>query len=227
MTREELASRIDLAVLSPLATRADVVLAAKRARAYPFASLCVPPCSVSAAAALLAGSLVKASTVVGFPLGYDASKTKAMAAETAAEHGAAEVDMVMNQGLFHGGDYGLVEEDIAAVVRAVPGTVVKVIIECAYLDDEQKALAAKIAVAAGAHFVKTSTGFGPGGAAAGDVRIIAGAAAGRAGVKAAGGIKTLGQALEMIEAGATRIGTSSGVEIVEALDGAGPRGGRP
>jgi len=226
MTREELASMIDLAVLSPLATRADVARAAKRARAWPFASLCVPPCLVAAAAGLLAESPVKVSTVVGFPLGYDATDIKARGAEKAIEDGAAEVDMVMNQGLFHGGDYGLVEEDIAAVVRAVPGAVVKVIIECAFLDDGAKARAAKIAMAAGAHFIKTSTGFGPGGAAAQDVRLLAGVAAGRAGVKAAGGIKTLGQALEMIEAGATRIGTSSGVEIVEAL-GAGPEGGQP
>jgi len=226
MTREELASMIDLAVLSPLATRADVTRAAQRARAWPFASLCVPPCLVAAAAGLLEESPVKVSTVVGFPHGYDATEVKAWGAEKAAGQGAAEVDMVMNQGAFHGGDYGLVEEDIASVVRAVPGAVVKVIIECAWLDDEAKARAAEIVIAAGAHFIKTSTGFGPGGAVAEDVRLLAGVAAGRAGVKAAGGIKTLWQALAMIEAGATRIGTSSGVEIVEAL-GAEPGGKQP
>ncbi len=217
MTREDLAAMIDLAVLSPLAGRRDVEAAARGALSLPFATLCVPPCHVSLATALLGGSPAKVSTVVGFPLGYESTGVKAMAAGRAVADGASELDMVMNQGAFQVGEYGLVEDDIRAVVEAAPGITVKVIIECCYLDNGQKARAVEIIAGAGASFVKTSTGFGPSGATVEDVRLLTRLAAGRLGVKAAGGIRTIDDAMAMIGAGATRLGTSRGVEIVEDL----------
>jgi len=217
MTIEELASSIDLAALSPITCGKDVEELARRALAYPFATLCVPPSHVALAAGLLEDSPIKVSTVIGFPLGYDITCVKALAAVKAVEDGAEELDMVMNQGAFHGGEFVLVEDEIRAVVEAAGGRAVKVIIECCYLNETRKARAVDIIVRAGAHFVKTSTGFGPGGATVEDVRILSRLSTGRISVKAAGGIKTLEDAMAMLRAGATRIGTSSGVEIVEAL----------
>ncbi|MFQ5480152.1 MAG: deoxyribose-phosphate aldolase [Thermodesulfobacteriota bacterium] len=217
MTIEELANRIDLTILNPLATKTDVEVLARKALAYPFASLCLPPCHAGLAARLLAGSPIKVCTVVGFPLGYEAAEIKVLAARKAVDEGAQEIDMVMNQSAFHGGEYGPVEDEIANLVSAVPEALVKVIIETCYLDEAQKARAAEIIIRAGARFIKTSTGFGKDGAIVEDVRLLSRLASGRAGVKAAGGIKTLQDALAMIEAGAERIGTSSGIEILEAL----------
>ena len=217
MNAAELASIIDLALLSPLVWRPDVQGMARRMSSLPFAALCVPPSLVAYAARLLRGSGVGVCTVIGFPLGYEDPRLKAEGARRAVEDGAAELDMVMNQGAFHAGEYSLVEDEIAAVVRAGGGVPVKVIIECSRLGREEKLRALEIVVSAGAGFVKTSTGFGPGGATVEDVRLLSRAARGRVGVKAAGGIRTAGEALAMVEAGATRIGTSRGVEIVEAL----------
>jgi len=217
MTREELAGKIDLTILNPLAGRTNIEELADRAMAYPFATLCVPPCHVGLTARLLIKTPIKVSTVAGFPLGYDRTDVKIMTALKAVEDGAVEVDMVMNQSAFHGGGYTYVEDEISALVRAIPEARVKVIIETCYLDDKQKARALEIIINAGAHFIKTSTGFGKAGAAVADVRFLSRLARGRAGVKAAGGIKTLEDALAMLKAGATRLGTSSGMEIVEAL----------
>jgi len=217
MTREELAGKIDLTILSPLAGRTNIEELADRAVVYPFATLCVPPCHVGLAARLLIKTPIKVSTVAGFPLGYDRTDVKIMSALKAVEDGAAEVDMVMNQSAFHGGEYASVEDEISALVSAIPDTRVKVIIETCYLDDKQKARALEIIINAGAHFIKTSTGFGKAGAAVADVRLLSRLAGGRAGVKAAGGIKTLEEAMTMLKAGATRLGTSSGMEIVGAL----------
>jgi len=217
MRISELAGKIDLTILSPLATEADVKGLAEKAMAYPFATLCLPPCHVALGAGLLKDSTIKVSTVAGFPLGYERTEIKCAGAVRAFEDGAVEIDMVMNQGAFHDAELALVEDDIASLVSAVPGALVKVIIETCYLDDRQKASAIEIILKAGAHFVKTSTGFGPAGAEVEDVRLLSKLAGKKIGVKAAGGIKTLEQAMAMIKAGADRLGTSSGVEIIEAL----------
>jgi len=217
MTRDELAGYIDLTILNPLAKKTDVEELANKAIAYPFASLCVPPCHVAGTANILKNSRIKVSTVVGFPLGHERTDVKVLAALRAAEDGAAEVDMVMNQSAFHGKEFTCVEDEIASVVEALPGTIIKVIIETCCLDDGQKAKAVDIIINAGGHFVKTSTGFGPSGATVEDVRLLSRLARDRIGVKAAGGIKTLDQTMAMLKAGADRIGTSSGMEIVEAL----------
>ncbi len=217
MTISELAGKIDLTILNPLATKADVTRLAEKAAAYPFATLCLPPCHVALGAGLLENSAIKVSTVAGFPLGYEKTEVKCAGAVKAFEDGAVEVDMVMNQGAFQGAEFALVENDIASVVSAVPGALVKVIIETCYLDDRQKASALEIILRAGAAFVKTSTGFGGGGADVEDVRLLSKLAEKKIGVKAAGGIKTLGQAMAMLKAGATRLGTSNGIEIVETI----------
>ncbi len=220
----ELARKIDLAALSPTTTRKEAETLAVRARSHAFATLCVPPCLVSSVSRLLDGYPTGVSTVIGFPLGYEMTEVKVTAARRAVDDGAVEVDMVMNQCAFHGGEFAFVQDDISAVVEALPGTPVKVIIECCYLDEGQKVVAAEIVVRAGAEYVKTSTGFGPGGASEEDVRLLSGVLGGRAGIKAAGGIKTLGQALAMIGAGAARVGTSSGMEIVEAMESGDGKG---
>ncbi len=217
MTREALARKIDLTILSPLAAGADVEALAKKALAYSFATLCVPPCHVPLAARCLEKSPIKVSTVVGFPLGYEAAEIKVLAARKAVDEGAQEVDMVMNHSAFHGGEFALVEDEIAAVVTAIPEAIVKVIIETSYLNEAQKTRAVEIIIKAGARFIKTSTGFAPDGAAVEDIRLLSQLAAGRAGIKASGGIKTLPQTLAMLRAGAGRIGTSSGIEIVKAI----------
>jgi len=219
MTEKELAKKIDLTILSPLATKADIKELAHRALVYPFATLCLPPSHVALAAKLLNHSPIKVSTVIGFPLGYETREVKITAAKRAVEDGASEVDVVMNQSAFHGGEYALVEDDISAIVSALPSTVVKVIIEACYLNEQQKADALEIIIKAGAHYIKTSTGFGKSGATVEDVRLLVRLAAGKVGVKAAGGIKTLREALTMIDAGAERLGTSGGIEIIEALKG--------
>ncbi|MFQ5354574.1 MAG: deoxyribose-phosphate aldolase [Thermodesulfobacteriota bacterium] len=217
MTIEELANKIDLTILNPLATAADVERLAKKALVYPFAGLCVAPCHALLAAKLLKDSPIKVSTVAGFPLGFETTEEKVLAVRRAFGDGAAEVDMVMNQSAFHGGEYTLVEDEIRAVVSAVPGALVKVIIETCYLTGEQKARAVEIIIKAKARFIKTSTGFAGEGALVEDVRLLTELAANRAGVKASGGIKTLAHAMAMLKAGAERLGTSSGIEIVEAF----------
>jgi len=217
MTSDELARKIDLTILNPLAGKADVEHLADKALAYPFATLCLPPCHVALAARLLEGTSIKVSTVAGFPLGYERTDVKVLAAQRAVEDGAREVDMVMNQSAFHGGEYDFVEDEISAFVSAIPGVVVKVIIEACYLDGGQKARAVEIIIRAGACFIKTSTGFADAGATVDDVRLLSRLSAGRVGIKAAGGIKTLDQAMAMINAGAERLGTSGGIEIVAAL----------
>jgi len=217
MTRAELARKIDLTLLNPVAGKTAFEKLADDALAYPFATLCIPPCHVRLAAKLLSGTPVKISTVAGFPLGYEEREVKILTAKKAVMDGALEVDMVMNQSAFHEGEFAYVEDEISAIVSAIPGIIVKVIIETCYLDEGQKAKAVEIILRAGAHFVKTSTGFGKAGATAADVKLLSKLAGKRAGIKASGGIKNLEQAMTMLKAGATRLGTSSGIEIVEAL----------
>jgi deoxyribose-phosphate aldolase len=172
---------------------------------------------VEAARRALDGSKVKVCTVIGFPLGSTFTGAKVAEAREAESMGAHELDMVMNIGAAKSGEWEAVERDISEVVAAAPGLVHKVIIEACYLTREEKTRAVGAAISAGAGFVKTSTGMGSGGATVEDVRLMKEIAGGRAGIKAAGGIKTLAHVREMLAAGATRIGTSSGVSIMEEL----------
>ncbi|GAB4389224.1 MAG: deoxyribose-phosphate aldolase [Thermodesulfovibrionales bacterium] len=216
---KDIAGLIDHSLLRADASPEDIGRLCREAVRFGFHSVCVNPCHVERAAAALASSQVRVATVIGFPLGATFTGAKVYEAMGAALMGAHEIDMVMNIGAAKAGDWGLVERDISDVLAATTGLVRKVIIEACYLRDDEKRRAVEAALRAGADFIKTSTGFGPGGATVHDVRLIREAVGGRAGIKAAGGIKTLGQALEMVEAGATRIGTSSGPSIVEEARG--------
>jgi deoxyribose-phosphate aldolase len=212
----EIEKLIDSTLLRPEATESEIVSLCEEARAYGFASVCTNSCYAEAVTRTLAGSGVKTCVVVGFPLGAASTEAKVCEARYAIEAGAEEVDMVMNAGALEGGDLRRVEDDITAVVDECGGkALVKVILECCLLTDDQKAKACEIAVAAGADFVKTSTGFGSGGATVHDVKLMKDAVAGRARVKASGGIRDLAAAMEMIEAGADRLGTSNGAAIVD------------
>jgi deoxyribose-phosphate aldolase len=191
-----------------------------------FASLCVMPALVPAAAGMLAGSRTRVCTVVAFPLGYALTVSKADEARRVVDAGADEVDMVIAVGAVLERDFATVERDVAAVAEAVEdesaGTaLLKVILETAYLTPELVGLASEASVRGGAHFVKTSTGFGPRGASVEDVRTMRAAVGPDVGVKAAGGIRDLATALAMVEAGASRIGTSAGLEILSELTAAG------
>jgi deoxyribose-phosphate aldolase len=213
-----IASLIDHTILKPEATRADLLKVCREARQYHFASVCVNPYWVPLVRAELAGSPVKICTVVGFPLG--ATSTEAKVAETtiALRDGAQEIDMVINIGALRSGDHEAVKSDIRQVVRVTheAKAIVKVILETALLDDNQKAIACTLSKLAGADFVKTSTGFGPSGATAHDVALMRGVVGPEMGIKAAGGIRTLADLQAMTAAGATRIGASASVKIVEA-----------
>jgi len=216
-----IAELIDHTLLKPEATADDIRRICDEARTHGFASVCVNPYWVPLVAEELAGSKVKACAVVGFPLGANASAIKAAETLSAVEAGAREIDMVINIGELRAGDDGAVSMDIRAVVAAAHsgGAIVKVIIEAALLDDEQKIAACQLAKEAGADFVKTSTGFGPGGATVHDVELMRRTVGPEMGVKASGGIRTLEDLNAMVAAGANRIGTSSGVKIVEAARG--------
>jgi deoxyribose-phosphate aldolase len=213
-----IASLIDHTILKPEATRDDLVKVCREARQYHFASVCVNPYWVPLVRAELAGSPVRICTVVGFPLG--ATSTEAKVAETgvALRDGAQEIDMVINIGALRSGDHEAVKSDIRQVVRSAheAKAIVKVILETALLDDNQKAIACTLSKLAGADFVKTSTGFGPSGATAHDVALMRSVVGPEMGIKAAGGIRTLADLQAMTAAGATRIGASASVKIVEA-----------
>ncbi|MFQ5736875.1 MAG: deoxyribose-phosphate aldolase [Thermodesulfobacteriota bacterium] len=217
MDTRKLARAIDSTLLRADATVEDMERLAVEAAKWGFAAVCVPPSHIGLCLRLLEGTGVRVATVAGFPLGYQAPGVKLIEALKAFGEGATEIDMVMNVSLFKSGMRSLAADEIRSVVEAIPDAVVKVIIEAALLTDAEKADACEMAVSAGAHFVKTSTGFGPGGASVQDVRLLHGAARGRVKVKAAGGIRTLGQTLAMIEAGAARVGTSSAGKIMEEL----------
>jgi deoxyribose-phosphate aldolase len=212
------AALIDHTLLRPDATRDDIVKICREAREYNFASVCINPYWVPLAAAELAGSQVKVCTVVGFPLGATSTEAKVAETEAALRVGAQEIDMVQNIGALRSGDHDAVKSDIAAVVEVAhrAGAIVKVILETALLDDNQKMKASILAKLAGADFVKTSTGFGPSGATTHDVELMRRAVGPEMGVKASGGIRTLDDLKKMVAAGATRIGASASVKIVEA-----------
>ena len=215
MTKAQIASMIDHTLLKATATPEQIAALCDTAKALHTASVCVNPCHVALAARLLKDSGVKVCTVIGFPLGANTTAVKAFETKDAIANGADEVDMVINIGALKSGDLGLLESDIRGVVEAAAGTLVKVIIECCYLTDEEKALACKACVNAGADYVKTSTGFGTGGATVADVRLMKACVGDAVLVKAAGGIRTASQALAFIEAGASRIGTSNGARLVD------------
>ena len=218
MNRDALARIIDHSVLKPEATDADIRAGADIVRAWRIGFYCVQPCWVRAAAAALAGIDARVVAVAGFPHGCDRGDVKARAAELAVADGASEIDMVMNFGALRSGHATVVAAEIEAVVRAVPGIPVKVILETATLADAEKSLASRLARDAGAAFVKTSTGFHPaGGATIADVRLLREAVGAALGVKASGGIRTLEDALAMLEAGASRIGVSASAAILGAL----------
>ena len=218
MKREEMARLLDHSVLKPEAPEADVRAGAELVRGWPGGFYCVQPSWVSLAARMLAGTPVGVISVVGFPHGCDRTEVKAHAAQVAVAEGAAEIDMVLNLGLLKSGRAAEAGRDAGEVVRAVAGTPVKVILETAALTPEEIALACRLCVEAGAAFVKTSTGFHPAGGATVDaVRLMREVVGPGIGVKASGGIRSLDDAMRMIEAGANRIGTSASAAILAAL----------
>lgn len=209
-----LASQIDHTLLKPNATHDEIHKICEEAKTYGFATVCVNSSHVRRAAELLKGSSVKPIAVVGFPLGAASIAAKTFEATEAIAAGALEIDMVLNIGALVSRDYGTVLEDIQQVVQASRPYPVKVILETAMLNEEQKIIACALSKAAGAAFVKTSTGFGPGGATTEDIALMRRVVGPEMGVKASGGIRTREDALRMLAAGATRIGASSSVAIV-------------
>ncbi|WP_394119778.1 deoxyribose-phosphate aldolase [Planococcus donghaensis] len=213
-----IASYIDHTLLKPESTESQVVQLCKEAAEFKFASVCVNPTWVETAAAELAGSGVKVCTVIGFPLGASTPETKAFETTDAISKGAGEIDMVLNVGALKSGNTDHVKKDIEAVVNAAKGkAIVKVILETCLLTDDEKAIASRLSKEAGADFVKTSTGFSTGGATVEDVKLMRRTVGPDLGVKASGGIRSLEDVEAMIEAGATRIGASSGVKIMQGL----------
>jgi len=215
MRVEEVLRRIDHTQLKPMASKSDIVKLCDEAKRYGFYAVCVNPYYVPLASKLLSGTDIKISSVVGFPLGATFTEIKAAEAERSIRLGASEIDMVMNISAFKSGDLEYVKRDIREVRERIGDAILKVIIECCYLTDDEKILAAKICEEEGADYVKTSTGFGPGGAKLEDVRLLRKTLSPKVKIKAAGGIRTFEQAVKFIEAGADRIGTSSGVKIAE------------
>jgi deoxyribose-phosphate aldolase len=215
MTTTNIAAMIDHTLLKPEATRQQIESLCQEAKEYKFASVCVNPTWVSTAKELLQDSGVMVCTVIGFPLGATTSETKAFETKNAIEHGAEEVDMVINIGALKDHNDKLVEEDIRAVVEAAKGKAhTKVIIETSLLSEEEKIRACELSVKAGADFVKTSTGFSTGGATAEDIALMRRTVGPELGVKASGGVRSTEDVQKMIEAGATRIGASSSIAIV-------------
>lgn len=215
MTSTNIASMIDHTLLKPEATRQQIESLCQEAKEYKFASVCVNPTWVSTSKELLQGSGVMVCTVIGFPLGATTSETKAFETKNAIEHGAEEVDMVINIGALKDHNDELVEKDIRAVVEAAKGKAhTKVIIETSLLSKEEKIRACELSVKAGADFVKTSTGFSTGGATAEDIALMRKTVGPELGVKASGGVRSTEDVQKLIEAGATRIGASSSIAIV-------------
>lgn len=211
----DLPSLLDHTVLRPEATRADVRRLCEEARRLEVGVIFVPTCFLEEAVLDVAGTSIRVGAPIGFPLGWQTTATKVAEAEDACVKGARELDMVLNVARLKSGDIDAVREDIAAVVRATPGAGHKVILETCLLTREEKLAACALAVEAGADYVKTSTGFGTSGATVEDVRLMKAAVAGRAKVKASGGIRDFATCLALLDAGADRIGTSATVKIVE------------
>ena len=230
MRVREFAKTVDHTLLKPTSTEGDVRKLCEEAARFHFAAVCILPCHVRLAAKTLRGTDVKVATVVSFPFGADTTGVKAAAVRDAIVGGASEIDVVMNISKFLSGEFSYVAEELASLngeVSAVAmnnglnDVVLKVIIEAGYLTDEMKRLAVQIVASSGADFVKTSTGFGPGGAVVEDVSLLREEAPEGLSVKASGGIRTLEDAIEMLNAGASRIGTSGSVAIMEEAENGG------
>jgi len=219
-TAGSLSNLIDHTILKPEATQDEIARICQEAREHGFASVCVNPTHATLCAYLLRGSEVQVCTVVGFPLGATSPEAKAFETQKAIHDGATEVDMVINVGALKSRDYELVEHDIAGIASVChgAGAILKVIIEAGLLTDEEKVAACRLAKVAKADFVKTSTGFGPGGATSKDVALMRQVVGKTMGVKASGGIKTRSDAERLIEAGANRLGTSASVKIIQNND---------
>lgn len=215
MRRAQLARMIDHTLLRADATQSEIAELCRQAADHSFAGVAINPAWTRFCAQRLAGTSVAINPTVGFPLGANTAQTKVAEARDALKNGATELDMVINVGALRSGFDAYVEQEIAAVVRAAGKVPVKVIIETSYLADEQKVAVCEMAVRAGAAFVKTSTGFARTGATVEDVALMRRTVGNRIGVKAAGGIRTYGDAMAMIGAGATRLGTSAGIAILE------------
>lgn len=212
--RTHLAKHIDHTLLKSDATSADIIQLCQEAQLHRFMAVCIMPQHVELAAQYLRDSEVRLATVVGFPLGAHCSVAKAFETEQAMRHGADEIDMVMSVGSLKEGQDEYVLRDIQAVVQAAEHGVVKVILETSLLTEVEIVRGCEIAMEAGAHFVKTSTGFGPGGAATDHVQLMRRVVGSGMGVKASGGIRTKEQAFVMLDAGANRLGTSAGIQLV-------------
>lgn len=230
MRVREFAKTVDHTLLKPTSTEAEILKLCEEAARYHFAAVCVLPCHVRLAARTLRGSDVKVATVVSFPFGADTTVVKAASVRDAIVGGASEIDVVMNISKFLSGEFSYVAEELASLngeVSAVAmnnglnDAVLKVIIEAGYLTDEMKRLAVQIVASSGADFVKTSTGFGPSGATPEDVSLLREEAPEGLSVKASGGIRTLEDAIEMLNAGASRLGTSGSVAIMEEAENGG------
>ncbi|MGE7623302.1 deoxyribose-phosphate aldolase [Viridibacillus sp. NPDC096237] len=208
---------IDHTLLKPEATKEQIATLCQEAKKYDFASVCVNPTWVAEAAKHLEGAKSVVCTVIGFPLGAQTSATKAFETKDAIANGASEIDMVINIGALKSGQLDVVKSDIKAVVDAANGTLVKVIIETCLLTEEEKVVACQLSKEVGADFVKTSTGFSTGGATAADIALMRKTVGPEMGVKASGGVRSLEDLETMVEAGATRIGASSGVKIMNGL----------
>jgi len=218
MNRKEVARLLDHSLLKPESTEKDILAQVEVVRRWTIGFFCVQPSYVSLATGALRDSGALVVSVVGFPHGCDRSTVKAHAAELAVRDGAAEVDMVMNVGRLKSGRNQAVADEVAQVVRAIPGVPVKIILETCLLTDEEKVMACRMVRDSGAPFVKTSTGFHPaGGATLADVRLLRATVGPDFGVKAAGGIRTLAHAQGMLEAGANRLGTSASAAILADL----------
>lgn len=231
---DDIAKYIDHTLLKPSATEADIERLCEEALKFGFYSVCVNGVWVAYCREKLAGSDVKVAAVAGFPLGANDMRVKAFEAAAAAEDGATEIDMVLSIGHVIEGRFGVVNNDIARVVRAVEGqAIVKVIFETSMLDEQQIAEACRVSEAAGAHYVKTSTGFGGGGATEAHIKLMRANVSPTIGVKASGGIRDKAAALTMLKAGANRLGTSAGAAIVSGImppagsPGAAPNGATP
>jgi deoxyribose-phosphate aldolase len=211
---QEVASIIDQTLLQPTASQGQVQRFCEAAAALRFAAVCIAPCWVHLAAKIVKPSEVRVCTVAGFPLGFETTELKVTAMLTALDGGAEEIDYVVNLGAVKGGDYGLIAKEMKAMRRGAESAVVKVILETAYLSQQEKMQLCEVAMDTGLDFVKTSTGFGPAGASVADVKFLVKCSRGRIRVKAAGGIRLLQDLEEMLMAGAQRIGTSTGREII-------------
>jgi deoxyribose-phosphate aldolase len=215
MSRWNLPALIDHTVLRPEATKQDVLRLCEEAKAHGFTVIFVPPCYVDEAAAAVVGTNIRLGIPIGFPLGGHTTSTKVAEAVEAVSRGARVLDMVLNVSRLKSGDHDYVRTDIAEVVKATPGVEHKVILETCYLTQEEKRTACHLVVEAGADYVKTSTGFGAAGATVEDVRLMKQTVAGKAKVKASGGIRDWKTTLAMLEAGADRIGTSASLTILD------------